>query len=923
MLMGTVLVQPQRVRRARTADPLILLASDIFSLGARLAFDADHGGRIAAIAGEALQAAFDRLVTDRLAVLDGPPPRLTQFATALAGKVGLPLAPLLDVNGPAGIGAAAKALVDRLAAAADGLTAAAIRPYVVELLDILDQELGLSLQAIDRELWGVVEAVVAALEAAEPEPDAEARENRLDAARVLRRIEKLARSAYTLPALDPDRIAAELASVFRKSGLGKVAREVACAVDGGAAVLDAVLAATEVVPAALAGTHSLGAAAAADAAKEQYLWYASWLLDKDVVLNAERTQIKKGDEVLAEGTNLTMADIPAFKESTTPHYRFGHPWSLEMLEMTAWISAISTEGLNTLFHLLSLEEGDYASNIANATVSAALGTLRGIIRQPFVGDVAETFGLGPALTFPFTFEGIHTKASFKNCFLMWLTLALPDLGEAIIYRLSLSGVRDGILSTLTLWNNETKWTAGGSPDTRTLNRKHGEALAAVGTLVGGKVLLAIFPREDYAQPFQSGDQFVSLVLVWSLVLSPLFTFLGWMVGAVGAACVGRAFDTAELFKKPKTWSWWLINWIMFWVNLYMSKEGDTDDGHYNPNGAAFAGYPDKASSPYSLPYPKDQSVYVGQANQGVFSHNFINSSQIYAVDFSMDQDDVILATRPGTVADYFDWVANDTDPDASEQAAAAAEAAASGFLLGGQTNSDAWNFIAIRHDVDEAGNQFLPDDHPTVSGAVAAAATTLNLAGSGLDQLWGGDLFTVAGGAVHTITSVGPVTKDGAGVFNGVTFTPAAPPGGFADGAAVTLQPRIRPDPVHDRGPGGAVQRMYSVYGHGRKDSVRGQFTTRGVASNQIIGQVVRRGEPIMLAGDTGVSFHNHLHYYVLPGPPPPGPPAVGSGVVARSNYGNCIPFVFRDVSPKPFLYTNDGVPYHLDFYTSTTVQVP
>jgi hypothetical protein len=35
--------------------------------------------------------------------------------------------------------------------------------------------------------------------------------------------------------------------------------------------------------------------------------------------------------------------------------------------------------------------------------------------------------------------------------------------------------------------------------------------------------------------------------------------------------------------------------------------------------------------------------------------------------------------------------------------AAAAEATASGFLKAGQSTSDSWNFIAIRHDCDDAG----------------------------------------------------------------------------------------------------------------------------------------------------------------------------------------------------------------------------
>jgi len=53
----------------------------------------------------------------------------------------------------------------------------------------------------------------------------------------------------------------------------------------------------------------------------------------------------------------------------------------------------------------------------------------------------------------------------------------------------------------------------------------------------------------------------------------------------------------------------------------------------------------------------------------------------------------------------------------------------------------------------------------------------------------------------------------------------------------------------------------------------------------------VNRGDNIMQAGDTGVSFHNHLHLHVRTGPAPVSPVvAVTSGL---STY--TIPIVFGD----------------------------
>jgi hypothetical protein len=127
---------------------------------------------------------------------------------------------------------------------------------------------------------------------------------------------------------------------------------------------------------------------------------------------------------------------------------------------------------------------------------------------------------------------------------------------------------------------------------------------------------------------------------------------------------------------------------------------------------------------------KDTTCYLVQGNQGFCSHHHLNLDQTYSYDFSLDQDAPILASRPGTVVDWFDFVADDTNPDTAEVAVAAAEAQFSGFLKAGQTASDRWNFIAIRHDCDDAGNALLPNGtHDRAAGG--AVVTTYAIYGHG------------------------------------------------------------------------------------------------------------------------------------------------------------------------------------------------
>lgn len=75
---------------------------------------------------------------------------------------------------------------------------------------------------------------------------------------------------------------------------------------------------------------------------------------------------------------------------------------------------------------------------------------------------------------------------------------------------------------------------------------------------------------------------------------------------------------------------------------------------------------------------------------------------------------------------------------------------------------------------------------PLVNGAVLAAATTVDIdGGSGTETILAGDLFTVAGVTGQFVFTANKTASGGA--ITGATFYPAAPTGGFADNAAITI----------------------------------------------------------------------------------------------------------------------------------------
>jgi hypothetical protein len=65
-----------------------------------------------------------------------------------------------------------------------------------------------------------------------------------------------------------------------------------------------------------------------------------------------------------------------------------------------------------------------------------------------------------------------------------------------------------------------------------------------------------------------------------------------------------------------------------------------------------------------------------------------------------------------------------------------------------------------------------------------------------------------------------------------------------------------------------------------------------------------------MRAGDTGISFHNHLHMHVVPDDGTGNP----SGETGSSAARVTIPFVFQEVT---HLIGRDGVPKRLSWYRS------
>ena len=816
MSVGVVLTQPQRLPRLANATPADAGLGDLAKLGIGIAIDTAKGGHILEAFEAAGEAASARLLAQAGPGLDHARRRLGAMVRSPLASLEAKAQELGSVNGPDAALAAANDLLTLVVTLASELTIDHIRRHLTELLDIVETDLGLTPNVLETQLWAFLDDFVDRLEHVAPEPDASLRSNRLQVIAALRLLKRTGEHEFHFPQLAAEQAAEELFDLVQRTGLASEAARVACVGANLVRVADTGRDLLHAIPFTGLGPGSISAGAVPDppASTDTYLWYPSWLANnhrpwwsyvlllvpRDDIVKTASEQIVQRNTWRADSLIATAApDWAAVKKTdgsdTTP-YSFGSV-SVDKMETIAWVSSIAANGLELLFHLISLEEGDYASNIVNGAGATGYGTWKVFKKEPAPWWMEGLLGRGLG-TFAASFEGVQTKAAFGLCFKEWLTLAGPDYAEMLSYKYFTELARDLLLSILTLINH--KPGEGGVAHPR--NREEIDAVRNAFVMGMQNLVLALgFDRKNWGLLKPGGDYspMAEFFLIWGLLVGTIVGFLGGMIGSILGESISGDPDGGPTLDKM----WYGIpqGVIFNWYWLYLQQEGHTSGGTFNPIGSSeFKGYPKPASaSPYKLPYDSSKvgAIYVGQANEGLFSHNFNNVDQIYAYDFSLDKNDEVLAARPGTVIDFFEKIPDDTSP-------------------GGN-----WNYIAIRHDVDNTG----------------------------------------------------------------------APTGADAQ----------------DQGPGGGTITTVSVYGHGRTNSVSAAFArhTPPVPTGSIIGTKVKQGMPIMDAGSTGISFHNHLHMHVIPDPGPP----YGSGF---NGAGNTIPFVFSDAG---------GELSHFNFYSSGNVR--
>lgn len=925
-MLGSILIQPQMLARMQGRSAAEELGDEVLALVHRIVLDPAACAAVlpaAKAAGEAMGQRLAALVQ----------PRLEQGLAALQAL----FAPALQRLVALGDGEPdATALMLRLAELFDALAGAngsvsddAIRAFVRRAFAIARDDFGLSTTTLAHELRAFVAGLRERLVADEA---AGQRETRIALACLLGRLDRELVARMPVISFDAELIAGFVIAELRRTGLADLRDQASCVLGKLQAVLRAVAGLARTVaaggalnrgapprprPAAPAAASAAAPrtrrrAVAAAAARsvpntgfvfqrdqdDKFCWYASWLYatrrqgsgtdtpgghvflqtitpgypEDEVWLtkpfNGRQQLILRravgDDEVLSEREGSSFewhqaaqfsGSVPASPLGVDSHAEFFTFPRLSpgFLETWAQVTAALADAAAAVWHAVAAgtsNDKELACNIPLLLWKIAhLGS--DIDGVPLVSRIARDadWGMGGKFVFYPTvamlmvvlgsLEGIHTKTNAGNGFLQWLTLIGGDALSAFKIHVITQAVRSVSLSLFTLINYQGPGTAPAGGDTRPSNwDMAGPWIGLVNTLLG-MAFFKIMRREDYGLPI--GGNATPFVL-WFLIGAPLMAFVGTFTGVLTGWAWARTATPRQLWVEPLKAAG--VGTLMWLVTMYTSGEGDTGGGTYNPSvdpqgnsfvppRQPFAGYAANASSPYRLPYPSGTAMYVGQANQGFFSHmRYGGTVQVYAYDFAHDLGDDILACRGGTVVDWFDFYPDDTNldlsattnPDFTTALNAAAAAQTAGFLQSGQTGfggnlTGNWNFVLIRHDTQ---------------------------------------------------------------------------------------------DTTHDKDQGGTTVFTFAEYGHGRTGGVRAAFAERGILPPDIIGTVVQQGQVIMKAGDTGVSFHNHLHLHVRAATSAAqgtqAPPLRTDGLSAYT-----LPFVFRE---------GDGPLKHLTWYRSSNVKI-
>ena len=314
MTIASVLVQPQRFTRV-SATANVRLIDDVGRMIALFVEDAATDGPVAQALLDAAVAVGPRmqqeLETHLRTVASSLRIRAQTFVTSLEG-FGQDIADVGD--DPAKATVLAGRLLTILGEGLDKLTYPGLRELVQFLADLLEKDLGLSAAFIEAQILAFLNDAATRISALDDGGDAGVRRQRRACSATLRRLARFLQTNFHFPGLDVDGLTRSLYNLLQQAGIQEVLRQARCALTEFEAALDGARA----LGAALPDTHSLGAALVQLPAQPLYAWYPSWLLYDEDVLLLGLSDCKNAAQLIVTIRD-SSAEVPVFlREKFTP-----------------------------------------------------------------------------------------------------------------------------------------------------------------------------------------------------------------------------------------------------------------------------------------------------------------------------------------------------------------------------------------------------------------------------------------------------------------------------------------------------------------------------------------------------------------------------------------------------------------------------
>ncbi|HXB21074.1 MAG TPA: hypothetical protein VNV88_06825 [Candidatus Solibacter sp.] len=542
------------------------------------------------------------------------------------------------------------------------------------------------------------------------------------------------------------------------------------------------------------------------ASSDPIAWYASWVAGKTVRgSQAEETELKG----LTFGQTLTKERMEQIA--------FHSAWILPLLE-------------GILFHATSAEEGDVGNNI--------MMLLENLTQMGVVAFKKEDVPLWVRWPMIGVMPWIGTlESGLRGC---WWYHLIADTVENLMYRTWSWELRELLLSSLTLVNDDGVWLQQENPPEDATLHHNAHYLQGVchATIEIGNLLFFGFYR-NRSEYFASSDSQIPpiyrdmfwLPQVWALGTSflsfvPVAILLGkadlparvnvrFLRAWLGERMLGRySFEDGSWIGKTvsKMVATYVLYAARFLAYHFMFTEGATDGGTLAMDGNGnsvqgdlkFLGYPDPQKSPYLMPWEGAGRMCV-QGNMGVISHNAQGGQgQIYAVDFELGLGQEILASRAGIVFNI-----DDTQP-----------------------RGQSWNFVEIMHLIVVPPGGTAP---PGVTASAIGAPSSITTFNDGTTPIPANTLFPPYWDKNGNATLPFGVPLHPSGCILPVGWTaPASAPyyQGFNGFPAGTTFAFLLPG--QDRGlggdpgqmiPGGSatggfatIQATFATYGHGQQN---------------------------------------------------------------------------------------------------------